>query len=272
MLIALMMIVSLTNCGTQPKASDSRSARLEAMRAFAAGVTMVESSSGARRVLERLAEPVYRFDDPARQNLDGTVWAWGRSGRPAALLTLAKTRAPDGSFRWLGELTSLAPGPISADVEGIGEWQPYSAGITMQTVPKAEHPADEATKRLRQMKDLVRLIKAYEHFKPRDQPSIERYELRVLPQPVHRYADEASGLIDGGLFIVSYGLNPELALLLEARRQGSSVTAWWLGFARIAIAEIHVEVDGKEIWSHQGGNPRRANDTYRLFIKAIENE
>jgi hypothetical protein len=94
------------------------------MRAFAAGITMVESSSGTRRVLERLAEPVYRFDDPARQNLDGTVWAWGRSGRPAALLTFAKTRAPDGSFRWLGELTSLGASSKRSKTSDFGEGSP----------------------------------------------------------------------------------------------------------------------------------------------------
>jgi hypothetical protein len=270
MVFGLILIVSLMNCGLVPQGADSRSARLEAMRAFANGVTIDQTTSGARLRLDRVAEPVYRFDDPARQNLDGTVWAWGRSGRPAALLTLAKYRAPDGSFGWLGELTSLAPGPLSAAVGGIGVWQPASAGIVMQKFPKSDPPAGDATKRLRQMKELVRPIKAYEYFKPRNQPSVERYELRVLPQPAHRYVDPAPGLIDGGMFIISYGLNPEAVLLLEARREGASATAWHYGFARIAIAEIHVELGGKEVWTHRGGNPVRADDTYRLFTRPIE--
>jgi hypothetical protein len=270
MVIGLIMIVGLTNCGSEPQGPDSRAARLEAMRSFAGRVTMNQTTSGARVELERVAEPVYRFDDPARHNLDGTVWAWGRSGRPAALLTVAKYRAPDGSFGWLGEFTSVAPGPLAAAVEGVGVWQPASAGLVMEKFPKAEQPADDAARRLRQMKELVRAIKAYEYFKPRDQPSVERYELRVLPQPAYRYADLASGLIDGGMFIISYGLNPELVVLVEARREGSSPAAWHYGFARIAIAEIHVELDGKEVWTHRGGNPRRADDTYRLFTRPIE--
>ena len=40
----------------------------------------------------------------------------------------------------------------------------------MQKFPKAPLPAEDATKRLRQMKELVRQIKAYEYFKPRNQP------------------------------------------------------------------------------------------------------
>ena len=102
----------------------------------------------------------------------------------------------------------------------------------MQKFPKAPLPAEDATKRLRQMKELLRQIKAFEYFKPGNQIKIfeyfrpgnqikrERYELRTLPQPVHRYADARSGLIDGGMFIISYGLNPEIVLLLETRAGG----------------------------------------------------
>ena len=102
---------------------------------------------------------------------DGTVWVWCRSGRPAALLTLTKHRPPAEGTQWLTELTSLAPGPISATVEGIGTWQPSGAGVVMQKFPKAPLPADDATKRLRQMKELVRQIKAHETSRPADQPS-----------------------------------------------------------------------------------------------------
>jgi hypothetical protein len=122
------------------------------------------------------------------------------------------------------------------------------------------------------MKELVRQIKAFEFFKPDDQPSIERYELRILPQPVHRYADERSGLIDGAIFIISYGQNPELVLLVEARREGSKAPVWSFGVARISIAEVHVEFQGKEIWSHPGGYSRGPDDTYWMFSKPAAGE
>jgi len=220
--------------------------------------------------LERLAEPIYRFDDPARQFSNGSVWAWGRSGRPAALLTLAKERATAGGYQWLIELTSLAPGPISATVSEIGTWQPSTAGVVMRNFPKAPSPGEGATTRFRQMRELVRQIKACEFFAPGKEPRPERYELRVLPQPVHRYADADAGLIDGGLFIISYGLNPELVLLVEARRENSSPPAWFYGVARISIAQIHVDFDRKEIWSHPGGYSKGPQDIYWLFTKPVE--
>jgi hypothetical protein len=122
------------------------------------------------------------------------------------------------------------------------------------------------------MKELVRQLKAYENYKPRDHPAVERYELRVLPQPVHRYADAKSGLIDGGMFIISYGLNPEVVLLVEALREGSTGPAWHCGFARIAQADLHVDFESKEIWSHRGGRTKGPDDTYWLFTRPIEGE
>ena len=78
----------------------------------------------------------------------------------------------------------------------------------MQKFPKAPPPAEDATKRLRQMKELVRQIKARESSRPGKKPSVERYELRVLPQPVHRYADAKSGLIDGGYVLDRVRVEP----------------------------------------------------------------
>jgi hypothetical protein len=272
LLNSMILVLGLAAAGDGPKGADQPVERLRVMRAMADGITMEPTSSGARLGLERLPEPVYRFDDPARQHSDGTVWLWCRSGRPAALLTLSKDRSPSEGLRWIYELTSMSPGPISATVRGFGTWRPSDAGVLMQKFPKAALPAEDATKRLRQMKELVRQIKAYELYKPDNQPSVERYELRVLPQPVYRYADEGSGSIDGAMFIISYGLNPELALLVEALRDGSSVPTWHYGFARIAIADVHVAFENKEIWSHRGGYSRGPDDTYWTFVEPIVGE
>jgi hypothetical protein len=272
LLSSLFLMLGLAIAADGAQRSDSRAARVGAMRAIADSVVVAATSSGAIVRFERLAEPVYRFDDPARQFSDGTVWLWSSSGRPVSLLTLSKDRSPDAGLRWIAELTSLASGPISATVEGIGTWQPSSAGVVVRKFPNAPLPDEDATKRLRQMKDLVRLIKAYEFFKPANQPATERYELRALPQPVHRYADASTGVIDGGMFIISYGLNPEIVLLVEAHRDGASRPAWYFGCARIAIAEAHVDFEGKEIWSHAGGYSKGPHDPYWIFTKPIDGE
>ena len=134
--LSLAMILGLATVGDGPQGSDKPVERLRAMRAVADGVAMEQTARGARLELERLAEPVYRFDDPARQYSDGTVWVWCRSGRPAALLTLSKDRSPAEGLRWIAELASMAPGPISATVPGFGTWHPSGAGVLMQKIPK----------------------------------------------------------------------------------------------------------------------------------------
>jgi hypothetical protein len=272
-LIAPILMLSFAIDGDRPQGSDNQSERARAMRAFADGIVVQTGSVPDQQKLERLAEPIYRFDDPARRFSDGSVWAWGRSGRPAALLTLAKERATaGGGYQWLAELTSLASEPVSAVVPEIGHWRPSATGVVMRNFPKAPSPGEDALTRLRQMRELVRQIKAYEFFAPDNESTPRRYELRILPKPVHRYADAKSGLIDGGLFMISYGLNPELALLVEARRENSLPPKWSYGVARISIAQIHVDWNAGEIWSHPGGYSKGPQDIYWLFTKPIQGE
>jgi len=267
---ATILSLCLATAADGAQDADSHAERLRAMRAIATGVTMETPSPGARQPLERLAEPIYRFDDAARRTSDGTIWVWCRSGRPSALVTLTKHNSPVGGLHWLTEMTSLAPGPISAAVDGFGTWQPSSAGVVMQKFPNAPVPAQDEKQRLRQMKELVRKIKAHENSRPREARSVKRYELRVLPQPVHRYADANAGVIDGGMFIIAYGLNPEIVMLVEARREGSSDPAWHCGFARISVMDLHVDFESREIWSHRGGPTKGPDDSYWLFTRPIE--
>jgi hypothetical protein len=271
LLNSMILALGLAAVGDGAQGADDHAERLRTMREFATGIKVETASPGAHQRFERLPEPIYRFADPARHVSDGTVWAWCQAGRPVAAVTLTKHKPPARKPHWLTEMTSLAPGPISATIEGIGEWQPAGAGVVMQEIPKAPVPADDATKRLRQMKDLVRQMKAHEISRPRGQSPSERYELRLLPQPVHRYEDAKSGLIDGGMFIIAYGLNPEVVMLVEARREASSGPAWHCGFAPISTAELHVDFENKEIWSHSGGL-KGSDDTYWLFTRPIVGE
>ncbi len=266
-----IIFVALVTQERQTQDSDSPAQRLQAMRGLAAGVAMETASGSVHQNLKRLDEPVYRFDDPARRTSDGTMWVWCDSGRPSAAVTVTKHSSPAGGHHWLTELTSLAPGPSSATIEGIGTWQPFEPGARMQKFSKAPVPAKDAASRLRQMKDLARQIKAHETTLPHGQAAVERYELRVLPQPVHRYADAKSGLIDGAMFIIAYGRNPEIVMLIEARSEGPSEPAWHCGFARVAAWNTHVEFDGKEIWSG-GGHPKGSDDTYWLFTRPVLDE
>ena len=136
---------------------------------LAAGVTMETASGTVHQNLKRLDEPVYRFDDPARRTRDGTMWVWCDSGRPYGRDDGDEaSHRRKGGHHWLTELTSLAPGPFSATIEGIGTWQPFEPGAPMQKFSKAPVPAKDAASRLRQMKELARQIRAHETSLPRE--------------------------------------------------------------------------------------------------------
>jgi hypothetical protein len=273
---SLVLLLALFVAGSEPPArSDEppgetgRADRLQAMRAIADQITIDSLAPERRRREERIAEPVYRYNDPARVFSDGTVWAWGRSGRPVALLTVASARGPQGNLYWLGELTSLAPVPLASAVPGSGFWAPAGPGVEPRPIPQAPPPADSEAKRLRQMKELARRFRAFEFFAARTSPTTERYELRLLPQPIHRYADRDSGLIDGTMFFITYGTNPEIVLLVEARRTGGAEPVWSYGLARIAGAELHVELDEREIWTRSKEMGPGARDPYWIFVRPL---
>jgi hypothetical protein len=208
-----------------------------------------DADDGPSEMIAMRDDPIYRFDDPARNVLDGTIWAWGRSGRPAALLTLS-VQKKEGVFGCLAEFTSLSASPISASVRDDWAWTPETAGAIARTLPEAPTPAENEAIRLRQVRGLARRFRAFEFFEPVARAPMERYELRLLPQPVYRYSEPKSGLLDGAVFIFAYGTNPEITLLIEARSDGKddSEPSWRYALARIAGAELHVELDRDEVW------------------------
>jgi hypothetical protein len=122
------------------------------------------------------------------------------------------------------------------------------------------------------MKEQARRFRAFEYFAPGKQAAIERYELRLLPQPVSRHADPGSGLIDGTIFFLAYGTNPEVALLIEASRDGTSPPAWTYGLVRMGRAELHVTLDEGEVWKQPSISVPSIHDSYAGFTRRIDPE
>jgi len=245
-LVGLCLTVSPARAQDAP--AETPSARSAAMRGLAEAVTLAPAREGAKS--ELIPEPIYRFDDPARRFSDGSLWAFGRSGRPDALLCLSLEKNERGELKWVHELTSLSGGPVAAaSRHGSGRWlwNPTEPGVVLRPLPGDRPPADDGGTRLRQMREAARRFKAFESLDPaRNDPS-DRFELRLLPRPVLRYQDPKAGLLDGAVFLLAYGRNPEVALLIEARREDRGGPAWFYGLARIGAARFRVSLDGREI-------------------------
>jgi hypothetical protein len=260
--------VAARPAGAQDRPPSTAAARYAAMRELAQAITLAPAPAPAGRKSELLAEPIYRFDDPARTFSDGTLWAFGKSGRPDALLCLSLEKNDRGKLKWIHELTSLSSGLVEASSRhrsGPWAWNPKEPGIVLKPISKDQPPADDERKRLRQMREIARRFKVFESLDPaRNDPS-DRFELRLLPQPALRYRDPQGGLVDGAIFLLAYGRNPELALLIEARRQGTGEAAWFYGLARIGAARFRVSIDDREVADMPKPVIAGPGNTYFLF-------
>jgi hypothetical protein len=220
-----------------------------------------KDTENAAEVVELVEQPLLIFGDTVRLHENGTLWAFGKSGRPVAFVELFQGR---GSANWARAvtLTSQTRGFVMVAPGGT-RWTPQTTQIDPVVIPGSNAPAANETVRLRQMKDLARRFTAHEFWDPNN----SRFELRLLVQPVHRYSNTKAGLHDGTAYILAHGTNPEIVLLIEALGEKLEASRWHFSLARSGSAELHVEIDGKEVWK-QGRTPGvfgQPTDPYWMF-------
>jgi hypothetical protein len=143
-------------------------------------------------------------------------------------------------------------------------WTPEKTQVEPNPFPGVAAPEAKEPLRMRQMKDLARRFAAHEFWDPDN----SRFEMRLLVQPVLRYRDPASRIHDGAVFVLAHGTNPEVILLIEALGDTLEASRWHYSLARLGSAELHVALDGKEVWV-QGRTPGvvgQSSDPYWLFF------
>jgi hypothetical protein len=92
----------------------------------------------------------------------------------------------------------------------------------------------------------------------------ERQTLRLLPQPVYRYESSNADVRDGAVFAIVLGTDPELFVLIEARRSEDSFR-WQYGLARMNDDAMVVKYNDQEIWRVEPLKSRdRLRDAYFL--------
>ena len=123
---------------------------------------------------------------------------------------------------------------------------PKKSHFVLKDVPDSPEVDSRPFARLRQMKDISRRFAAHQFWDPDN----SRFELRLLVQPVHRYQDEAAKLTDGAMFVLAHGTNPEVLLQIEADA-AERPPRWKYSLVRLGSAEMHVSLDGKEVWTEE---------------------
>lgn len=219
--------------------SDDRASRLEYMRRLCDQYTI---RVGEAREPAKLHDPLLRWNDPVIRVLDGITVIWTRNGRPVA--------AADVWVRKEGEthhvFQSLAEQPLVGERLGERVWYPAKAGLRSEPIPDAPPPSDSAAKRLAQMRALARRFSGHVVGTPTEKGG--RIELRLLSQPVYRYGSSEAGVLDGAIFVLAKGTNPEAMLLVEAIRNREQ-NEWRFAVAPKTNREIEVRYNGTAVLS-----------------------
>jgi hypothetical protein len=206
--------------------------------------------------VERIEKALLFYSDPTRNNDRGSVWGWGRKGRPLALLELWQS----GSDRtkWAFAVCNTSGGKLRATRAGQPWWRENESAAELKDIPDAPAPVAEATQRQRQLKLLAQKFTGHQFWDPDN----TRYELRRLERPLYTYRDEAGGVLEGALFTLANGTNPEIMFFVEARvdPKDNSKPVWRYTVGRLAHAELHLHYDGKEVFNAPRGNRVSASD------------
>ncbi len=211
--------------------------RLAALKKLIAGVEVTAGKERANK-LERVEEPILRWSNPIVKIVDATVFVWTRDGRPVVVSQLADVT----DLGVWHEYQSMTTEPIQAKRNGQTEWAPTVGGIEWKRAPTTEAPS--GTPELRR----VQMRKIAEKFQINDDFDFKPSQLRLLPTPLYRYSAPKLGVKDGALFTYVFGTDPEVMLLIEARKEGDAET-WMVAFARLTGFACQATLDDKEFWS-----------------------
>lgn len=256
---ALFLALFWVCCATSGWAEDD--ADQEVLKQSLAKAQSFVMSAADETKIELVTTPLLRYGDPARQNEKGFLWAWGKQGRPLAICEMfVNTSQPFATY-----VLSLTSDQKVSVTTPSGTWQPQTVHLKMEPIEKGPPPAESESRRLQQMRQIVRGYAAHEFWDPNN----SRYELRLLTSPVYRYEDKKAGIEDGAVFVFAHGTNPEVVALVEARNNDGNGN-WKIGFVPVGSAELHVTHDEEDVWSKERapGITGRPSDPYWLFLGA----
>ncbi len=140
---------------------------------------------------------VLRWTNPATGRIHGEIFVWTADGRPEAVMSLYKGWEPAWGF--CGELQSLSLTNVVAQRDKAVVWKSDKSGITLGDVPDAPAVAETAPRRLQQMRAMANDFSAVMIDYRRNRDGV-RQSLRLLTQPLYRYASPAAAVVDGAIF------------------------------------------------------------------------
>ncbi len=223
-----------------------------------------------------LKEPVLHRAQEVQGSSKGSVFVWVEpSGRPAAICDVFVADR-EGRFSLYNEWHSLSESPLRAESPNGVLFDAAGPALEWKPIPNALAPADTPPARDRQARRLAERFSADLVDRKK-----ERFHLRLLTTPLYRHDTIDSPLSRGGaLFAFCQQTDPELLLLIEARKSGAGYR-WEYAVAGFSDMDLYLRLDGREVWrdvpafssgrgAHSGGRVRFIDIATELEAAKLE--
>ncbi len=236
------------------------------MRDFAesTAIRLAAVNGEPEQTAKLVPQPVFRYSDEERFIPDATLWVWTRDARPVAFQKVEGNNHGGGQM-WTICFASLSEGLLNVRWPlARRDYAARTPGVTFKPIPKADPPAETARKRTVQLRTLK------DRFSGRlgvNDQGKGGAETRTIAKPIFEYADPESKLPLGAIFgLSSTGTNPDLLLLIEARRDGAGAWRWEYAHARMTSASLRVRLDDDEVWAEGNATPGALDNWIYYFL------
>ena len=221
-----------------------------------------------RSTLTLRKRPLMHWQNSVRQQEQGAIFAWEKSGRPYVLASIFTYQLDDRIY-CRHEVISLADKPLKAVFHSESVWSPQQPGLQWKPVDGVAAPTESAARRLTKMRSIARQFSGTLSI-PDSQPN----QLDLIPQPLIRYESPDENVIDGAIFSLAVATDPEIFLVIEARKAADGSLGWHYAASRSHYQALSQRRHGQLVWtaapvaelaSTKAGQLPWANDPYFIF-------
>lgn len=184
-------------------------------------------------------EPLLNWQNAERQGQLGSIFVCTHEGRPELIISIF-TFAGKSGLRHRHELISMSDKAMKVMHDGERVWKPRAAALEGKEVQDIGPPESTAVRRLNQMRAIMRQMEGQLFTDPLS-------KLNLLPQPLFRYTCEPKGVLDGAIFAMALGTDPDILVMVEARKSPNG-ERWFVVPFRSHLIGLELKYRGESIW------------------------
>jgi hypothetical protein len=226
--------------------SSERQAILLDMRKAVAAMKVSEKKGDILQPAKVVEEPIFRYSDPQRQIIDGTMWVWTIDDLPVMTMKLECCSLPEPERRWLFNVGSTSTKLIDVKWPFEHKFESKKPGLKFQPLEAGPKLTESRSGRLLQLKQLSRKFSAT--MLGTTGPD-DTSEMRLLPTPLFRYSSKSGKIAEGALFGLSAtGTNPDAIVAIQWREEGTS-GHWEFACMGTTNGGLQIRLEDSQVWS-----------------------